>query len=87
MHRLRSALDCTSRIDSSAGGIYNCLSNKSMTYFVPKKHKCDKCGFEMEYSESLEYPFLPVSEDGNPFCYKCLIEFISKNVPEMRKVQ
>ena len=58
-----------------------------MPYFLPQKHKCDKCGFEMEYSQSDTYKFLPISDGGNPFCYKCLIEFIAKNVPEMKQVK
>lgn len=53
-------------------------------YMVPRKYKCEKCGFEMEYSESITYSFLPISDDGKPFCYKCLIKFLSKNVPEMK---
>jgi hypothetical protein len=55
-------------------------------YFVPKKCKCEKCGFEMEYSQSIAYSFLPIDESGWPFCYKCLIEFIAKNVPVMKAV-
>lgn len=52
-------------------------------YFIPLEYKCSKCGFEMMYSQSEEYSFLPISEGGKPFCYKCLIEFIAKNVPIM----
>lgn len=54
-----------------------------MVYFVPRKYKCPKCGFEIEYSKSINYTFLPVSDNGKPYCYKCLIEFIKNNVPEM----
>ncbi len=52
-------------------------------YFIPRTYHCPKCGHEMEYSPSLTYAFLPIAEGGNPFCYKCLIEFLSKNVPVM----
>ncbi len=55
-----------------------------LVYVVPRKYKCKKCGFEMEYTPSHAYAFLPVSEDGNPFCHKCLFKFIKKNVPEMK---
>lgn len=55
-------------------------------YIVPRKHKCEKCGFEMDYSQSNTYTFLPVSEEGNPFCYKCLIRFLKENVPIMNAV-
>ena len=55
-----------------------------MVFFLPRNHKCPECGFEMEYSQSINYTFLPISEDGTPFCYKCLIRFIANNVPEMK---
>ncbi len=56
-------------------------------YFLPTKHKCPKCGFEMDYGTSNSYSFLPISEGGNPFCYKCLIGFIAGNVPLMKEVK
>lgn len=52
-------------------------------YILPRKYKCEKCGFEIQYSKSDNYTFLPISKDGNPFCYKCLIKFIAENVPVM----
>jgi len=52
-------------------------------YYTPRKFECEKCGCKINYSQSESYSFLPVSSNGNPFCPKCLIVFISKNVPEM----
>jgi len=56
-----------------------------MVYWIPIKFKCPKCGLELNYSKSLNYNFLPISKNDKPLCYKCLIEFISKNVPEMEE--
>ena len=55
-------------------------------YIMPTEYKC-KCGFEMKYSPSHHYTFLPISKEGNPFCYPCLIKLISQNVPEMKRVK
>jgi len=54
-----------------------------MVYYVPRKFKCPQCGYNMEYSQSLDVRFQPVSEDNHPFCPKCLIKFIKEHVPEM----
>lgn len=54
-----------------------------MVYLEPKKYKCPKCGFDMMFSTSHSYAFLPLSTNQNPFCYSCLIKFINDNVPEM----
>ncbi len=52
-------------------------------YFIPRKYKCPNCEFEMSYSQSHQYNFLPIAESGDPLCYKCLISFLVKNVPTM----
>lgn len=52
-------------------------------YYIPRKYVCKKCGFEMDYSPSNTYTFLPV-DDEEPKCYKCLMDFINKNVPTMK---
>ncbi len=56
-------------------------------YFLPINYKCGKCDFEMEYTQSHSYEFLPISKDGKPFCHKCLIEFITKNIPVMDQIK
>ena len=52
-------------------------------YILPREYKCPECGFELEHTPSGQYSFLPTDTNGNPFCYKCLIEFISNNTPTM----
>jgi len=56
-----------------------------MVYVIPIQYKCPKCGFEMAYTVSEFYEFLPVSQDGHPFCHKCLIEFLTGKVPVMER--
>ena len=56
-----------------------------MVYRIPQTYACPKCGFETDYSPSLHYTFLPVADHGDPFCYKCLIEWIAQNVPVMKR--
>ena len=52
-------------------------------YFSPRNYRCLVCGFEMDYSPSHNYSFLPIADNGAPFCFKCLKEFIAKNVSVM----
>ncbi len=56
-------------------------------YFIPQTYVCPKCDFDMKYTQSSTYAFLPISENGRPFCYKCLINFITENVPVMKLQQ
>lgn len=55
-----------------------------MVYIVPRRYKCLKCGFEMKYSPSHSYNFLPV-KDGRPFCYQCLIMKLLEEIPLMEE--
>lgn len=43
-------------------------------FYIPTIHKCDRCGHEMTYSQSLGHPAPLVS--GDPVCPKCFEAFM-----------
>ena len=51
-------------------------------YFAPLPHKCQKCGHEMEISES-ERQHVPYTSRNNPVCSKCWGNFIDNLGIEM----
>lgn len=54
-------------------------------YFIPQKHVCPKCSFEMEYSEH-HHPYgTPVITDG-PICPKCYGQWLKDNFPVMQRI-
>lgn len=54
-------------------------------YFVPQKHKCPKCDFEMEYSKDYNPHCTPVTHKG-PICPKCYENWLIENLPVMEKI-
>lgn len=45
-------------------------------YVIPQLYRCPKCKYEFKWSETADFLGLPI-----PFCPKCYVEFLIKNVP------
>ena len=46
-------------------------------YFIPKPYKCQSCDSHFEWSQHHDQVGW-----GKPFCPKCYLEFLVKNIPQ-----
>lgn len=54
-----------------------------MVYFVPRRYKCEDCGYEISISQSYPAPFK--TKDGY-LCLECITQFLLKHVKVMKDV-